>query len=112
MSNKSTALALLALVLLAGCALSAAWMQFTVERAADSAAAAAMPADGDQTAITVCAGLVNYRSCTVSQASAQPRPAAADPGPNPWPVILVITPVLLLAVSVVMAGLVRLDGAR
>ena len=74
----------------------------------------AATATSDAHAVSVCVGLINAGSCTARQTSTAvaTRPAAADPGPNPWPVILSASVLLMLAVGVIVGALDRLDGER
>ena len=116
MSNKSTIVALALLVLLASCACLGAFASWTLNNAMGQAATIAeeTTAHTEQTTVQICAGLFNVGSCRTRQSSTPtaPRPAAADPGPNPWPLILPLSAVLLLAVGAVVTALDRLDGAR
>lgn len=116
MSNKSTVVALALLVLLASCACLGAFASWTLNNAMGQAATIAeeTTAHTEQTTVQICAGLFNVGSCRTRQSSTAtaPRPAAADPGPNPWPVILPASVLLMLAVGVIVGALDRLDGAR
>lgn len=116
MSNKSTVVALALLVLLASCACLGAFASWTLNNAMGQAATIAeeTTAHTEQTTVQICAGLFNVGSCRTRQSSTAtaPRPAAADPGPNPWPVILPASVLLMLAVGVIIGALDRLDGAR
>ena len=67
----------------------------------------AATATSDAHAVSVCVGLINAGSCTARQTSTAvaTRPAAADDlGPNPWPLILPLSAVLLLAVGAVVTA--------
>ncbi len=116
MSNRSTIVALALLVLLASCACLGAFASWTLNNAMGQAATIAeeTTAHTEQTTVQICAGLFNVGSCRTRQSSTAtaPRPAAADPGPNPWPVILPASVLLMLAVGVIIGALDRLDGAR
>lgn len=117
MSNRATIAALAALVLMTCCALMGSAAVWAADRATDRAATLATEATtatSDAHAVSVCVGLINAGSCTARQTSTAvaTRPAAADPGPNPWPLILPLSAVLLLAVGAVVTALDRLDGAR
>lgn len=116
MSNRSTIVALALLVLLASCACLGAFASWTLNNAMGQAATIAeeTTAHTEQTTVQICAGLFNVGSCRTRQSSTAtaPRPAAADPGPNPWPVILPASVLLMLAVGVIVGALDRLDGAR
>lgn len=117
MSNRATIAALALLVLLAGCAVSAAWAAWATDSATDRAATLATDATtatSDAHAVSVCVGLFNIGACTARQTvtAVATRPAAADPGPNPWPLIVPLSAVLLLAVGAVVTALDRLDGAQ
>ncbi len=116
MNNKSTVVALALLVLLASCACLGAFASWTLNNAMGQAATIAeeTTAHTEQTTVQICAGLFNVGSCRTRQSSTAtaPRPAAADPGPNPWPVILPASVLLMLAVGVIVGALDRLDGAR
>ena len=121
MSNRSTIAALALLVLLASCACLGAFVSWTLNNAtsrAEALATEAATATSDAHAVSVCVGLINAGSCTARQSSTStaataPQPAAADDlGPNPWPLVLPLSAVLLLAVGAVVTALDRLDGAR
>lgn len=116
MSNKSTIAALALLVLLASCACLGAFASWTLNNAMGQAATIAeeTTAHTEQTTVQICAGLFNVGSCRTRQSSTAtaPRPAAADPGPNPWPLIVPLSVVLMTVVFVMLLGLAWLDGAR
>lgn len=116
MSNKSTIVALALLVLLASCACLGAFASWTLNNAMGQAATIAeeTTAHTEQTTVQICAGLFNVGSCRTRQSSTAtaPRPAAADPGPNPWPLIVPLSVVLMTVVFVMLLGLAWLDGAR
>ena len=117
MNNKSTIAALAMLVLLASCACLGAFASWTLNGAvgqAEALATEAATATSDAHAVSVCVGLINAGSCTARQTSTAvaTRPAAADPGPNPWPVILPASVLLMLADGVIVGALDRLDGER
>lgn len=116
MSNKSTIAALALLVLLASCACLGAFASWTLNNAMGQAATIAeeTTAHTEQTTVQICAGLFNVGSCRTRQSSTAtaPRPAAADPGPNPWPLIVPLSVVLMTVVFVMLLGLAWLDGER
>jgi hypothetical protein len=113
MNNKSTIAALALLVLLASCACLGAFASWTLNGAVGQAATIAEETTAtDAHAVSVCVGVINAGSCTTRQTTTAARPAAADPGPNPWPLILPLSAVLLLAVGAVVTALDRLDGER
>ncbi len=113
MSNRSTIVALALLVLLASCACLGAFASWTLNGAVGQAATIAEETTAtDAHAVSVCVGVINAGSCTTRQTTTAARPAAADPGPNPWPVILPASVLLMLAVGVIVGALDRLDGAR
>ena len=121
MNNKSTIAALALLVLIASCACLGAFASWTLNSAtsrAEALATEATTATSDAHAVSVCVGLINAGSCTARQSSTStaataPRPAAADDlGPNPWPLIVPLSAVLMTVVFVMLLGLERLDGAR
>jgi len=113
MNNKSTIAALALLVLLASCACLGAFASWTLNNATSRAATIAEETTAtDAHAVSVCVGVINAGSCTTRQTTTAARPAAADPGPNPWPLILPLSAVLLLAVGAVVTALDRLDGER
>ena len=120
MSNKSTIAALALLVLLASCACLGAFASWTLNNAtsrAEALATEAATATSDAHAVSVCVGLINAGSCTARQTSTSTaataqRPAAADPGPNPWPLIVPLSVVLMTVVFVMLRGLAWLDGER
>lgn len=116
MSNKSTIVALALLVLLASCACLGAFASWTLNNAMGQAATIAeeTTAHTEQTTVQICAGLFNVGSCRTRQSSTAtaPRPAAADPGPNPWPLIVPLSVVLMTVVFVMLRGLAWLDGER
>ena len=117
MNNKSTIAALALLVMIASCACLGAFASWTLNNAtsrAEALATEATTATSDAHAVSVCVGLINAGSCTARQTSTAvaTRPAAADPGPNPWPVILPASVLLMLAVGVIVGALDRLDGER
>lgn len=116
MSNKSTIVALALLVLLASCACLGAFASWTLNNAMGQAATIAeeTTAHTEQTTVQICAGLFNVGSCRTRQSSTAtaPRPAAADPGPNPWPLIVPLSVVLMTVVFVMLLGLAWLDGER
>ena len=119
MSNRSTIAALALLVLLASCACLGAFASWTLNNAtsrAEALATEAATATSDAHAVSVCVGLINAGSCTARQSSTStaataPRPAAADDlGPNPWPIIIPASGLLLLVVYLMVSGLGWLDG--
>lgn len=119
MSNKSTIAALALLVLLASCACLGAFASWTLNNAtsrAEALATEAATATSDAHAVSVCVGLINAGSCTARQTSTSTaataqRPAAADDlGPNPWPLIVPLSVVLMTVVFVMLLGLERLGG--
>lgn len=116
MSNRATIAALALLVLMTCCACLGAFASWTLNGAVGQAATIAeeTTAHTEQTTVQICAGLFNVGSCRTRQSSTAtaPRPAAADPGPNPWPVILPASVLLMLAVGVIVGALDRLDGER
>ncbi|MCG3145968.1 MAG: hypothetical protein HONDAALG_03744 [Gammaproteobacteria bacterium] len=117
MSNKSTIVALALLVLLASCACLGAFASWTLNNAMGQAATIAeeTTAHTEQTTVQICAGLFNVGSCRTRQSSTAtaPRPAAADDlGPNPWPLIVPLSVVLMTVVFVMLRGLAWLDGER
>jgi len=107
-------------VLLASCACLGAFASWTLNNAMGQAATIAeeTTAHTEQTTVQICAGLFNAGSCTARQSSTStaataPRPAAADDlGPNPWPLILPLSAVLMTIVYVMLRGLAWLDGAQ
>lgn len=124
MSNRSTIVALVLLVLLASCACLGAFVSWSLNSAMSQAATLATEtttANSDAHAVSVCVGLINAGSCTARQTSTAvaTRPAAARPavaavddlGPNPWPVIIPMSVGLLAVVYVMLRGLDALDGA-
>ena len=116
MSNKSTIAALALLVLLASCACLREFASWTLNNAMGQAATIAeeTTAHTEQTTVQMCAGRCNVGSCRTRQSSTAtaPRPAAADPGPNPWPLIVPLSVVLMTVVFVMLRGLAWLDGER
>lgn len=121
MSNRSTIVALVLLVLLASCACLGAFVSWSLNSAMSQAATLATEtttANSDAHAVSVCVGLFNAGSCTARQTSTStaataPRPAAADDlGPNPWPLILPLSAALMTVVFVMLRGLAWLDGER
>lgn len=121
MNNKSTIAALALLVLLASCACLGAFASWTLNNAtsrAEALATEAATAANDTRSVSVCVGLINAGSCTTRQTSTStaataPQPAAADDlGPNPWPLIVPLSAVLMTIVYVMLRGLAWLDGER
>lgn len=113
MNNKSTIAALALLVLLASCACLGAFASWTLNGAVGQAATIAEETTAtDAHAVSVCVGVINAGSCTTRQTTTAARPAAADPGPNPWPLILPLSAALMTVVFVMLRGLAWLDGER
>jgi len=121
MSNKSTVVALALLSLLAVCSLLGAFASWELNSATSQAATLATEAttaNSDTHAVSVCVGLFNIGACSPRQATtaaatnARPTTTDDDLGPNPWPLIIPLSAVLMLAVTVIIAGLDRLDSAK